>query len=32
VVPKVFDSLGTPVIALLLAVIVGMFTLGRGAA
>ena len=28
---KVFDSLGTPVIALLLAVIVGMFTLGRGA-
>lgn len=27
----VFDSLGTPSIALLLAVIVGMFTLGRGA-
>lgn len=28
---KVFDSLGTPVIALLLAVIVGMLTLGPGA-
>ncbi|AQA04989.1 gluconate transporter [Mycobacterium sp. MS1601] len=27
----IFDSLGTPSIALLLAVIVGMFTLGRGA-
>lgn len=26
-----FDSLGTPIIALLIAVIVGMFTLGRGA-
>ncbi len=30
-VRQIFDSLGTPVIALLLAVIVGMFTLGRGA-
>lgn len=28
---QIFDSLGTPVIALLLAVIVAMFTLGRGA-
>ncbi len=28
---QIFDSLGTPIIALLLAVIVGMFTLGRGA-
>ena len=28
---KIFDSLGTPLIALLIAVIVGMFTLGRGA-
>jgi len=27
----IFDSLGTPIIALLLAVIFGMFTLGRGA-
>jgi GntP family gluconate:H+ symporter len=27
---KIFDSLGTPLIALLIAVIVGMFTLGRG--
>jgi len=27
----IFDSLGTPLIALLIAVIVGMFTLGRGA-
>ncbi|MHA3021914.1 GntP family permease [Mycobacterium sp. BMJ-28] len=27
----IFDALGTPLIALLLAVIVGMFTLGRGA-
>lgn len=30
-VRQIFDSLGTPVIALLLAVIVGLFTLGRGA-
>jgi gluconate:H+ symporter, GntP family len=29
-VRQVFDTLGTPLIALLLAVIVGMFTLGRG--
>jgi GntP family gluconate:H+ symporter len=29
---QVFDTLGTPLIALLIAVIVGMFTLGRGAA
>ncbi len=28
---QIFDSLGTPLIALLIAVIVGMFTLGRGA-
>ena len=28
---QIFDSLGTPIIALLIAVIVGMFTLGRGA-
>jgi GntP family gluconate:H+ symporter len=28
---QIFDILGTPLIALLLAVIVGMFTLGRGA-
>jgi gluconate:H+ symporter, GntP family len=28
---KIFDSLGTPLVALLIAVIVGMFTLGRGA-
>jgi gluconate:H+ symporter, GntP family len=28
---KIFDSLGTPTIALLIALIVGMFTLGRGA-
>ena len=28
---QIFDSLGTPVIALLIAVIVGMLTLGRGA-
>jgi gluconate:H+ symporter, GntP family len=28
---QIFDSLGTPVIALLIAVIVGLFTLGRGA-
>jgi GntP family gluconate:H+ symporter len=28
---KIFDSVGTPLIALLIAVIVGMFTLGRGA-
>lgn len=27
----IFDALGTPLVALLLAVIVGMFTLGRGA-
>nr|WP_231645515.1 gluconate:H+ symporter [Mycolicibacterium mengxianglii] len=27
----IFDGLGTPVVALLIAVIVGMFTLGRGA-
>jgi GntP family gluconate:H+ symporter len=27
----IFDSIGTPLIALLIAVIVGMFTLGRGA-
>jgi GntP family gluconate:H+ symporter len=31
-VRQVFDTLGTPLIALLIAVIVGMFTLGRGAA
>lgn len=30
-VRQVFDTLGTPLIALLIAVIVGMFTLGRGA-
>ncbi|OBF11770.1 gluconate:H+ symporter [Mycobacterium sp. ACS4331] len=30
-VRQIFDSLGTPVIALLLAVIVGLFTLGLGA-
>jgi len=30
-VRMVFDTLGTPLIALLIAVIVGMFTLGRGA-
>jgi GntP family gluconate:H+ symporter len=29
---QIFDTLGTPLIALLIAVIVGMFTLGRGAA
>ncbi len=29
-VRQVFDTLGTPLIALLLAVVVGMFTLGRG--
>jgi gluconate:H+ symporter, GntP family len=29
---QVFDTLGTPLVALLIAVIVGMFTLGRGAA
>jgi GntP family gluconate:H+ symporter len=29
---QIFDTLGTPVIALLLAVVVGIFTLGRGAA
>jgi GntP family gluconate:H+ symporter len=29
-VRQVFDTLGTPLIALLIAVIVGMFTLGRG--
>jgi GntP family gluconate:H+ symporter len=28
---QIFDTLGTPLIALLIAVIVGMFTLGRGA-
>ena len=28
---RIFDSLGTPLVALLIAVIVGMFTLGRGA-
>jgi GntP family gluconate:H+ symporter len=28
---KIFDSIGTPIIALLIAVIVGIFTLGRGA-
>jgi GntP family gluconate:H+ symporter len=28
---QVFDTLGTPLIALLIAVVVGMFTLGRGA-
>jgi GntP family gluconate:H+ symporter len=28
---QVFDTLGTPLVALLIAVIVGMFTLGRGA-
>jgi GntP family gluconate:H+ symporter len=28
---QIFDSLGTPLVALLIAVIVGMFTLGRGA-
>jgi GntP family gluconate:H+ symporter len=31
-VRQVFDTLGTPLIALLIAVIVGLFTLGRGAA
>jgi gluconate:H+ symporter, GntP family len=31
VVRRVFDALGTPLIALLIAVVVGMFTLGRGA-
>jgi GntP family gluconate:H+ symporter len=31
VLRQVFDTLGTPLIALLLAVIVGIFTLGRGA-
>jgi GntP family gluconate:H+ symporter len=31
-VQQVFDTLGTPLVALLIAVIVGMFTLGRGAA
>ncbi|MGH3638806.1 MAG: GntP family permease [Mycobacterium sp.] len=31
-VRQVLDTLGTPLIALLIAVIVGMFTLGRGAA
>jgi gluconate:H+ symporter, GntP family len=30
-VRQVFDTLGTPLIALLLAVVVGLFTLGRGA-
>lgn len=30
-VRQVFDTLGTPLIALLIAVIVGLFTLGRGA-
>jgi GntP family gluconate:H+ symporter len=30
-VRQVFDTLGTPLIALLIAVIVGMFTLGKGA-
>ncbi|MCE5291771.1 MAG: GntP family permease [Nocardiaceae bacterium] len=30
-VRQVFDALGTPLIALLIAVVVGMFTLGRGA-
>ena len=30
-VRQIFDTLGTPLIALLIAVIVGMFTLGRGA-
>jgi GntP family gluconate:H+ symporter len=30
-VRQVFDTLGTPLIALLIAVVVGMFTLGRGA-
>jgi gluconate:H+ symporter, GntP family len=28
---KIFDGLGTPLVALLIAVVVGMFTLGRGA-
>jgi GntP family gluconate:H+ symporter len=28
---QIFDTLGTPLIALLIAVVVGMFTLGRGA-
>ena len=28
---QIFDTLGTPLVALLIAVIVGMFTLGRGA-
>ena len=28
---QIFDILGTPLMALLIAVIVGMFTLGRGA-
>jgi GntP family gluconate:H+ symporter len=28
---QVFDTLGTPLVALLIAVVVGMFTLGRGA-
>ena len=31
VVRQVFDTLGTPLIALLIAVVVGLFTLGRGA-
>lgn len=31
IVRQVFDTLGTPLIALLIAVIVGLFTLGRGA-
>jgi gluconate:H+ symporter, GntP family len=31
-VRQIFDTLGTPLIALLIAVIVGIFTLGRGAA
>jgi gluconate:H+ symporter, GntP family len=30
IVRQVFDTLGTPLIALLIAVVVGMFTLGRG--
>jgi len=30
-VRQIFDTLGTPLIALLIAVVVGMFTLGRGA-